>query len=216
MIALSCQSCPVLTATGWRSSEHLEAFASSAEGRTYESELTGTCQSVQCTMHVVFPGSNMLIYQHALMDSAAEIHTIEYPKGHRESIAEEFRAVLGMADKVQVGGIRGPSREQIEKRCYNGRPLSGWVVRRTPDETTIDQAVCIHAWLSPERERQYKETKTRTMSGLAPGVIQEEDGADERVWPIEEFFEEQLRRLGALRITKEHFQLQRFPLGLKV
>ena len=154
----------------------------------------------------------MVVRQNGLWGGRSELHTIDFPKGHRESIAEGLSDVKGMACTAHLCGVDGSRPEILDKRDDKGSPLSGWVVRHPPgDKCDVDQAIWIHSWKSPERERRFKDTEVRTMTGLWPGVVGDKDGIEERSWAIEEYFEERLRRLGALGIRKEYFEFQRFP-----
>ncbi|KAK4547478.1 hypothetical protein LTR36_001134 [Oleoguttula mirabilis] len=200
----------ILTGKRWKSNERLAAFASSAAGQAYSSELAANSQSVPHTTQVNFFRSNMLIQQNGLWGSAAEVHTTDFPKGYRESIAGGLATVEGMVCKARYGGIDGARPGYQAKRAYQGAPLSGWVFQQAPGEATVDQAVWIHTWKSAERERQFKDSEVRTMSGLMPGVVRDGDGVEERSWPVEEYFEERVKQLGALGIRKEHYEFKRF------
>ncbi|KAK5133934.1 hypothetical protein LTR08_007054 [Meristemomyces frigidus] len=204
----------VMIITAWESSEHLAEFASSAEGQSYQSELAAKSQDQPYAVGVYFLDTDMRLRQHGMCKATIEVHTIDFPKGCRESIAEKMTVVRGMQYMQYTqpfGGLANAKPKYHAMSDTIGSPISGWVVQQALGQTNVDQAVWIHFWKSPEREEHFKRTEVRTMSGVLPGVIRDDDGVAERVWPIEEFFEEKLRQLGALRIVKEHFELKHFP-----
>ncbi|KAK5116816.1 hypothetical protein LTR85_009076 [Meristemomyces frigidus] len=184
-------------------------FATSAEEQSYESELAAKSQDQPHTVKVMFSGTNMRLAQRSMCGATVEVHTIDFPKGHRESIAEEMAAVKGIDYTYNFVGIDGSRPEVLAKYDNRRTPLFGWVIQQVPGQREIDQAVWLHVWKSPEREAHFKQTEVRTMSGFQNEV--DDNGVKERVWPVEEFFEERLRQLGALRIAKEHYTLERFP-----
>lgn len=160
-------------------------------------------------------GKDMLICQSAIGGSAAVLHTIEFPKGCRQSLVKKLAKIEGMVYQRNDIGIDGSSPEaagKLAKRAYKGVPVPRWVVPSIPDDSNVDKAIWVHLWKSPEQERQFKNSEGRTRSGLLPGVVKEKDGSDECVWPTQEFFEQELRKLGALDMKIEHFEFGDFRL----
>lgn len=198
---------------GWRNEQQYIEFTSRVEGRVLESELAKKSSS---PLQADLLGQQMSTYQRALEGSAAELHTIDFPKGHRELLGDKLAKVEGMVYRQNNIGIDGSSpaaHEKLQKRAYQGVPARGWVVPATPDDSNVDQAIWFHLWRSSEQEKQFKDTEGRTKSGLLPGVRKEKDGSEERFWPTQEFFEEELKKLGALDVKSEHYEFRGFRLS---
>ncbi|KAM0719562.1 hypothetical protein Q7P37_003692 [Cladosporium fusiforme] len=200
--------------TGWCSEQEYSEFKSGAGGQIFESELAKKSSSPVQAVQVDLLSKQMLICQSAIKGSAAELHTIEFPKGYRDSLGKKLAKIKGMVYQQNDTGIdgSGPVAKELEKRAYKGAPIPGWIVPSTPDDSNVDKAIWLHLWKSPEQERQFKDSEGRTRSGLLPGVVKEKDGSDERVWPTQDFFEQELKKLGALDMKIEHFEFGDFRL----
>lgn len=123
--------------------------------------------------------------------SAAELHVVDFPKGHRESLGKNLAKVKGMVYRHNNFGIDGSSPEAVEKRrkqAYKGLPSRGWIMPDASDDSNVDKAIWLHTWRSSEQEKKFKDSEGRTKSGLLPGVRKEKDGSDERIWPVQDFF----------------------------
>lgn len=156
---------------------------------------------------------NMVLFYNRLRSSRAEIITVDFPKGHRQSIGDKICKVRGMRLEGPITSIDSANDPLFRARVpYHAGPHSGWVIDRVPSKTDIDQAIWICTWISEERETRFKTTQTRTESGFPVGIYENEDGSDEVAVPVEMFFEQQLKDRGALAISKEHFQMHHsFP-----
>lgn len=157
-----------------------------------------------------------MMFQNSLKGSVAELHTIDFPKEHRESLGNKLAKVEGMVYRHNNIGIDGSSPaawEKLQKRAYIGQPASGWIMPSSLNDHNVDKAIWIHTWRSSEQEKQFKDTEGRTKSGLLPGVRKGKDGSDERIWPTQEFFEEDLKKLGALDMRSEHYEIRGFRLS---
>lgn len=134
----------------------------------------------------------------------AEFHAIDFPRGHGELIAEELSQFQGMAYRTWTGGLNGADPRYNAKRDYYKPPRSGWIDQQgAPGESNVDQAIWIHLWKTPKREKHFKDTEFRKLYDPLT-----ESSSDQ---PIAKYFDEEMRQLGALRITNEYYRLMHFP-----
>ena len=200
--------------SGWICNEqNTRSVASLEPWREHEAALSQLLKDPHQTVQLEMVAGDMALFASRLKSSRAEIITVDFPKGHRESVGDGIRKVDGMRLNRTVGGIDTANSAEAQAIIpYYSAPKYGWAVEQAPHEPDVDQAIWICAWRSEERETRYKENERRTESGFPVGIYEDEDGNDEVEMPVEELFEKQLKDRGALAISKEHFQMHHsFP-----
>ncbi|EKG13602.1 Antibiotic biosynthesis monooxygenase [Macrophomina phaseolina MS6] len=179
----------VVICTTWKNREALETFRKSPEYAKYWSGLSTFGEPketvIECTN-----GFLSALHQRKFVATVQVLFPYPMSAERREQVRQINGLVPQWADRVRPRGIpsMGPP---------SAPPISVWAAgAQARDGEPVEKLLWFHFWNGAEAEKKWKE------SGMRNPIVQ---GIMYPPIPAEQWFDEQVKALGALEWTEEHY-----------